>query len=201
MAAIAMADAGTRAMTSVVRAATLPVRWIDRALLAHYRIFEFTDDPQCILRVNLAPSPSDITLRDGTHVSRGEVLAELHLWSQRSMRVQSGVELRRRMHGSFGSFARFARSDPRFAALRAVLMRTSACDQFPRPLVKKIAEGWGFEIDERPRSRAERFSDFWDNVYITLLGLAYPSRGIHLRRRLERLSIWISMRRMIELHG
>jgi hypothetical protein len=169
--------------TALVRTATTPIRWIDRALIA------------------LTASPAAVTLQDGTAIERGEVVAELHLWSQRSMAVKSGVELRRRLLKSFGDFARFAPTDSRVANVRAVLVRTSVCDQFPRALLEKVCKPWGWEIDDRPRSRAQHFADFWDNFYIVLLGLAYPSGPIHFRRRIERVRVWISIRRLIELHA
>jgi hypothetical protein len=187
--------------TALVRTATLPIRWIDRALLAHYGIFEYSDDPQCVLRTGLTASPAAVTLRDGTSIARGEAVGELHLWSQRTMAVRNGIELKRRMAKSFTQFARFAQTDSRFENVRAVLVRTSVCDQFPRALVEKLCDRWGWEIDDQPRSLAGRFADFWDNFYIVLLGLAYPSGRIHFRRRIERIRVWISMRRLIEIHA
>ncbi|HEY6842934.1 MAG TPA: hypothetical protein VI391_02115, partial [Thermoanaerobaculia bacterium] len=182
--------------TALVRTATLPIRWIDRALLAHYGIFEYSDDPQCVLRAGLTKSPAAVTLQDGTSIARGETVAELHLWSQRSMAVRNGIELRRRVAKSFHQFANFARADARFAPLRGVLVRTSVCDQFPRALLEKLSARWGWEVDDQPRSAGGRFADFWDNFYIVLLGLAYPSGPIHFRRRIERIRVWISMRRL-----
>jgi hypothetical protein len=185
---------------AVIRSVTLPIRWIDRALLAHYDIFEFTDDPLCILRAGLTPSPSAVSLQDGTSIDVGETVGELHLWSERSMTIHNGVELRRRMTRSFAEFAKFAARDPRFASIDAVIVRTSACDQFPRSLIEKLAARWGFEIEEHRRSLRERFADFWVNIYNALLGQAYRSGPLRLRRRLERLRIWISRKRLMELH-
>jgi len=191
----------SRVVGAVVRFALSPVRLIDRALIAHYGIFEFTDDPLCVLRVNLTPSPAGVVLRDGVPVSRGEVVAELHLWSDRSMRVGNGIDLRRRMERSFSAFGHFLQRDARFANVNAILIRTSACDQFPRPFVEKLAARWGFEVEARTRTAGNRFADFWDNVYIILLGLAYPSGRLRFRRRLERLRIWASRRRFLEFHA
>ena len=187
-------------MEAVIRSVTLPIRWIDRALLAHYDIFEFTDDPLCLLRAGLTQSPSAFSLQDGTSIEVGETVAELHLWSERSMAVRSGVELRRRFVRSLAAFADFAAHDPRFASVDAIIIRTSACDQFPRSLIEKLAARLGFEIEEHHPSLRERFVEFWDNIYIILLGLAYPSGPLRIRRQLERLRIWISRKRLMELH-
>lgn len=185
-----------------------PIRWVDHALIAHYGIIEFTSDPDCLLRVALAPSPSAITLCDGTDVERGEVVAELHLWSERAMNVfrdgvsfRAGLALRRRMARSFTCFAQFSMREPRFAT-RAVLIRTTTCPQFPRETAAAFARRWGFELEAGPRSPVERFSDFWDNFYFALLGLAYPSgeKATTLRRRMDRIRVWISRERLLRFH-
>ena len=76
------------------------------------------------------------------------------------MAVRSGVELRRRFVRSLAAFADFAAHDPRFASVDAIIIRTSACDQFPRSLIEKLAARLGFEIEEHHPSLRERFVDF-----------------------------------------
>ena len=52
------------------------------ALLRHfYRIREFTDDPNCLLRLAMKPASTPLSLSDGTMIMPGDPVGELHLWN------------------------------------------------------------------------------------------------------------------------
>jgi hypothetical protein len=57
------------------------VRRLDALLRRRLGVFEFCDDPECLLRLRLARAPHDLLLPDAT-VCAGEPVLELHLWNE-----------------------------------------------------------------------------------------------------------------------
>ena len=52
------------------------------ALLRHlYQIREFTDDPNCLLRLAIKQAGTPLRLSDGTRIMPGDPIGELHLWN------------------------------------------------------------------------------------------------------------------------
>ena len=63
------------------------VHQLDPMLRRAHRVQEFTQDPQCVLRVALGFSNRDLQLSDGTWIRRGDPIVELHLWNERIPRM------------------------------------------------------------------------------------------------------------------
>ena len=53
------------------------VGWADAMLRSYYGIYEFTDDPDCVLRVGLDQARAPASLSDGTRVEAGELVGTL----------------------------------------------------------------------------------------------------------------------------
>ena len=61
------------------------------ALLRHlYRIREFTDDPNCLLRLAMKQASTPLSLSDGTRIMPGDPVGELHLWNDHVPHFPSG---------------------------------------------------------------------------------------------------------------
>ena len=61
------------------------------ALLRHlYRIREFTDDPNCLLRLAMKQASTLLSLSDGTRIMLGDPVGELHLWNDHVPHFPSG---------------------------------------------------------------------------------------------------------------
>src|SRR5690348_9606871 len=68
----------------------LQLRWLakrsiqalDRMLRRCHGVHEYTDDPECMIRIAWRTARHDILLRDGTIVRSGDAIVELHLWNQ-----------------------------------------------------------------------------------------------------------------------
>jgi len=58
------------------------VRGFDALLAQYYGIHEFTDDPDCIMRIALARAGRDIALSDGTSVRADDAVIDLHWWNE-----------------------------------------------------------------------------------------------------------------------
>src|SRR5439155_7900751 len=55
---------------------------LDAWLRSYYDIRNFTDDPQCVLRVGPMPAHMPVSLSDGTEIRKGELVGALHLWNE-----------------------------------------------------------------------------------------------------------------------
>ena len=54
---------------------------LDALLRYFYRIREFTDDPNCLLRLAMKQASTPLSLSDGTRIMPGDPVGELHLWN------------------------------------------------------------------------------------------------------------------------
>ena len=50
-------------------------------------IWEFSDDPHCILRLRLATARNHVRLDDGTVLEAGDPVGELHLWNEQMPQI------------------------------------------------------------------------------------------------------------------
>src|SRR6185437_7027005 len=101
------------------------VRWLDRALRQYLGVIEFCDQPPCVLRVSPARAGLALTLPDGTRISPGDSLLELHLWNERLPRADTmctlgrGGSLRTRLDWSLDALARYLAQEPGTGDVRA----------------------------------------------------------------------------------
>lgn len=58
------------------------VAWADAILRSYYGIYEFIDDPYCILRAGLTQARAPVLFSDGTDVAVGELIGTLHFWNE-----------------------------------------------------------------------------------------------------------------------
>lgn len=68
---------------------------IDNLLRSYYAIYEFTDDPNCILRIGRDVATEGIRLSDGTEIKVGDPIGTLHLWNEQlpGYNASAGPEL------------------------------------------------------------------------------------------------------------
>jgi hypothetical protein len=62
--------------------ARLLVWGLDAILRRVYGVWEFTQNPQCILRVSVERIPLAFTLSDGTVLHKGDLCCVTHLWNE-----------------------------------------------------------------------------------------------------------------------
>jgi hypothetical protein len=63
------------------------VRLIDVCLRRCHHVFEYTDDPACILRIAVTEAKQRCTLEGGIVIAQGDPLIELHLWNEHLPRM------------------------------------------------------------------------------------------------------------------
>jgi hypothetical protein len=182
---------------------------LDALLRRAYRVWEFTQDENCILRVALGTSAKDVTLSDGTRVEKGEVVGELHLWNEHLPRmdeegpsVEWALKAHRLWRASLKQLTAYLENDPQFASVRAFRGETA----FLRDDLEESAlfERLGFDLVRRnPPGRLRRFGDFWENLYTWWLIWTFNPGSMKAKglMRLERAQLWISRRALLERYG
>ena len=88
------------------------VSLFDSIIRTCYGVYEFTDDPACVLRVGLSQARASLTLSDGTRVEYGELIGTLHWWNEHLPRYsteRAGFRLGLRDARPCAAFASFAR--------------------------------------------------------------------------------------------
>ena len=84
-----------------------------------YGVYEFTDDPSCVLRVGLSPARATISLSDGTRIEMGQMVGTLHFWNEHLPRytirgpdLRWACVVRNRVLHSFHALALYVESEP-----------------------------------------------------------------------------------------
>ncbi|MEJ2374949.1 MAG: hypothetical protein P8Y53_02150 [Pseudolabrys sp.] len=151
---------------------------LDRWLRRWHGVYEYTDDPICMFRVNRCEAERALSLADGTRIHPGDPILNLHLWNEHmppmphdGATVAWARQMRSAIDTSLRELADWLshRADHAdIAALRAD-MRLGTVAQTQQLI--RIAARYGFEpMDCRAESGSLR--DFGENILMYLLVLA-----------------------------
>lgn len=184
------------------------IRAFDGFLRRRYGVFEFSNDADCLLRLQFGRASHPLPLPDGV-VPAGAPVLLLHLWNEhippippQGPDVAWAARAYRLFTRSLQAAADLLRSDPRFAEVQAVGGATVLI-----PLPGETASGGfvrrlGFTVLPYA-GRLRRFGEFWENFYTWWIMWAYnmPSlRGKNLLR-LRRHEMWMSRREFLRRFG
>jgi hypothetical protein len=85
---------------------------IDLAVRSWCGIYEFSDDPDCVLRLGLKLAREPVTLTDGTAIEVGDMVGGLHFWNEHLPRFSQfgpelgwAAEMRKRLERSLAELA------------------------------------------------------------------------------------------------
>lgn len=186
------------------------IRRFDGLLRRAYGVVEFCDDPQCLLRVQLARCPRPLRLSDGTEMQRGEAVLMLHLWNEHIPPMGSAgpdllwtAKVRRGLIRSLRHVAAFVATDPQLAGVRAVggitVLVPLDDDGRSAPLMGRL----GFDVVSRPPGWLGRFGQFWENLYAWALMWAFNAPSLRRKQllRLQRTEVWMSRQRLLGWYG
>ena len=185
---------------------------LDALLRQVLHVFEFSRDEECILRLSISKSESDVTLADGTRIYCGDPIGEIHLWNEHIPPIPgSGADLAwarafgRRWARSLAELAAYVDTDPRCRRIKAFRAVTSVGSGYPSMQMGRIVGRWGLQLlrKDQPSSVWGRFAGWWEHMYgVALIWAFNPSR--HKPRDLQDLSrdqLWISRDVLLSMHG
>lgn len=184
------------------------VAGIDRLMRKRLDIWEFSDDPDCILRVGLVRSHWQIRLNDGTVIEPGEVIGMIHAWNERVPGLPPGGadlawarELYRRLTRSLQLLAQAAQEDPRLMAVRG--FGGQAALEFS-PGILRLLQRLGIETYALPaRSLRQRLEARVNLVWTWLMRRAFnpPSTEGRGPKVLRRRFYWLDRNTLLARYG
>ncbi len=177
-------------------------RWQRRRL----SIWEFSDDPRCVLRLGLARSHLDVRLADGTAVQRGDIVGVIHVWNEHMPQIPPGgpdlawaQRLSRSLIHSLRLLARYVATSPTFDAIQA--FGGEATFAFTPGTIRMLSR-LGMEVfDPLPQRGVRWFIDLGARTWVWLLRRAFNPRSVKGLGDIERRPFWMSKRTLLALRG
>jgi hypothetical protein len=184
------------------------VGWCDAMLRRLYRIREFTDDPDCVIRVGLRPARGSLVLSDGTRIEAGETIGTLHFWNEhlpryaaRSPGLGWACEMRRLVVHSLGALACYIEIDPAWRDIKALHAESALSSRLGVSEMIRLAHLYGFEAPGTPRSFLQRLHDFGDDFLLWGLARTFnPAVLPHLRFFRPHRDLWISRFSLLQMY-
>lgn len=185
---------GLRATNLVCVVPRATIKALDRLLRHVLSIYEFSDEPSCVLRYSRAHSKSVLTLPDGESLQLGDPILDLHFWNERfgvhSNPTSPPKALRSALRHSLTLLAEQLQSNEQFSDIKAVHATLARASHRSCCLHRLF----GYELHIAPRSRERQAHDFFENILIHLLRWAFnPHRANPRSLRLNRVELWISV--------
>jgi hypothetical protein len=128
------------------------VSLFDAIVRIYYGVYEFTDDPACVLRVGLSQARAPVSLADGTQIQVGELVGTLHFWNEHLPRYSFngpnlawGCKMHSRMLHSLHALADYVESEASWQEVRALRAEAALSNRLGMSQVRRVAGRYGFE--------------------------------------------------------
>jgi hypothetical protein len=182
---------------------------LDAWLRSYYDIRNFTDHPQCVLRIGPMPAPVPVSLSDGTEIGEGELVGALHLWNEHVPRYSGSgptlawaKEMRQRMLRSLGLLADFVARDPVWAPVRAFCGDSTLSSRIGGLQMQRLARRYGFEPVQPRDTLSRHLHTVADSLIVWGLTRAFNPAALPRQRFLrDHNELWISRSVLVTLYG
>jgi hypothetical protein len=183
----------------------LVVGGLDVMLRRCYGIHEFTDDPDCVIRISLGVACFPVALSDGTEVHVGDRIGVLHLWNEHLPRFPSrgpdlcwASDMRRRVRRSLERLTDHMEAHPDWRDVRALRAEAAFVSRIGAFQLSRVAERHGFEMIAAPASVARQLHDLGENFLLWGMARAFNPAALRRCRFIrDRHELWISRRRLV----
>jgi hypothetical protein len=167
--------------------------WISRAvfrldawLRRRNRVYEYSQDPRCIFRIQLASVDREIVLAGGTVIRPGDRILDLHIWNEQfpcfpgqGATLSWARRISRDVERSLQQLAEYLRRTPQLRDIKAVRADARLSGRHMTPQLIRICTAWGFETGPQlcvPAGGSIR--RMGENILILLLVLARNARAL-----------------------
>ena len=176
------------------------VSTIDGALRSYYNIIEFSDDPNCVLRVGRMEVERTVSLAGGIIIAAGETIGTIHLWNEHlpafspaGPDVRWAVDMRQRVTRSLVLLARFVDRDDDWRELRAFRGEAAFSSRTGDKQLQRVAKHYGFERKVAPSSMLRQLHDFGECFSAWGLTRVYNPAALARQRFFRRYQeLWLS---------
>jgi YkoP domain len=184
------------------------IRFLDRLLCRCTGVYEFSDDPKCILRVQYTQATHNMPI-GREMVLKGEPVLALHMWNERTPIIPAGgadlgwaLNFRRLLVHSLRGVAKEMMNDRQLAQVRAVCGISALFSSSDHIGGTRMMERLGFIVIPYHQPLG-RFGEFWENLFSWWLMWAYNDASLHRRKlsRLQRTEIWMLANEFFERYG
>jgi hypothetical protein len=184
---------------------------LDRFLQKRQRIFEFTDDPACVFRIQLHASNERRALSDGALVRPGDRIVALHFWNEHLPAVPRGGasigwarEMSHGMRSSLRALAAYLAARPELDDVCAVHAEVTWATREHMAQLARMCRYLGFDIvmGRGPVALKQRVRRLGENILVSLLVFAHNGAALRadtLRR--ERVEIFMSRKALDRRYG
>lgn len=187
------------------QAGVLGVRSLDLTLRLLLGIREFSRRSDCILRVAETRADSPVLLPDGSVVSKGAPVLELHLWNEHLVHCLGphglfgwSLCLERRIRLSLMLLAEYVSTHQVEPEYQAVCARFSMSLDRADRLIRRL----GFSVHYPARTASQEFHDGLDRLLNTSLTWTFRPFGLQPTKRLPRhAELWMSKADFVRLYG
>ncbi len=184
------------------------IRSFDRWLARRYGVFEFNQQPDCILRLQRTRAAHAMQLPE-VSIQAGEPVLGLHLWNDHVPNLPAtGPDLAWATHTvrlylhSLHLVAAYVEDQPHLTRMRALVGVTSLFAPPDKPGEEHPMGKMGFTVVSY-HSPLGGFGDFWENFYAWWIMWAYNPASVRGRNlfRLRRSEMWMSMQAFLHRYG
>lgn len=184
---------------------------LDEHLRRSQAVFEYTDNPTCVFRLDITRASHSVDLRDGTSVRAGQRIARLHLWSEQIPRVpENGPtiawarHMQRAMLTSLRELARFLADRPDLHDIAVIAGDAPSGTADQRQQLARIMARFGFEAVIAPEHLPvrERLRRFGENILISLIVFVHNAKALRPDTLMRvRLPIYLSRQTLVREFG
>jgi hypothetical protein len=179
---------------------------LDEWLRRRNDMLEYSDSPDCMLRVARRRAECGMTLSDGLVVVRGDPILDLHFWNERIPQTSAtqglgwGGRFGRQLIGSFCELAEAIERDPRICDAVAIRGRLAFAGARNRDEMRRFGHWFGLETpsDERRLPLGQRVHEAAEDIWLVFLSYAFNPGSLRGRQTVRRRDdLWMSKSALI----
>lgn len=181
----------------------------DALIRTYYGVYEFTDDPACVLRVGLGQARAPVLLSDGTRVELGDLVGTLHWWNEHLPRYSpNGPDLgwacamRDQVSRSLRLLADYIEIETAWREIRALRGEAALSTRLGILQVQRVAGRYGFERVPADFSFLRRLHAFGESFTLWSLTRAFHPAALARQPFLrDHHELWISRTALLGRYG
>ena len=185
------------------------VSLFDSIIRTYYGVYEFTDDPACILRVGLSQARAPVSLSDGTRIELGELVGTLHWWNEHLPRyslkgpdLRWACAMRHQVLHSLRSLADYVENDTAWREIRALRGEAALSTRLGRLQVQRVTGRYGFERVPTDFSVLRRLHALGEGFTLWSLTRAFNPAALARQPFLrDHHELWISRAALLGRYG